>query len=366
MRFDTLRCAAGTWDGGDAVTAQLTFLFTDIEASTQAWERHPDEMSLALARHDEVIQQAVKGAGGKVFKHTGDGICAVFSTATVGARRRPSRPAGNSGRRVAGHAAPGPHGPPQWGGRAPGRRLLRPGAEPHRPAARHGLRRAGRGLAGHRRADPGRAAAGGRPRRPRGAPSRRPDPAGAHLPGRPSPTSPAPSRRCGRWERTATTFPSPRAPSSAGRRSWRRWVTSCEAHGSSRSRASAAWARPGWRSRSPPVSSRRTPTASSWWSWRRWPIRPSSSSKSSAPSSSWRRPSPRKRLSTGCAPNSGPGGWCCCSTTASISSTRWPTSARRCCAVAPTSSCSTTSREPLAISGEVVWRVPDPRAPRGR
>jgi predicted ATPase/class 3 adenylate cyclase len=65
------------------VTAQLTFLFTDIEASTQAWERHPDDMSLALARHDEVIHQAVKGAGGKVFKHTGDGICAVFSTATA-------------------------------------------------------------------------------------------------------------------------------------------------------------------------------------------------------------------------------------------------------------------------------------------
>jgi predicted ATPase/class 3 adenylate cyclase len=65
------------------VTAQFTFLFTDIESSTRAWERHPDDMSVALARHDEVIQQAVKGAGGKVFKHTGDGICAVFSTATA-------------------------------------------------------------------------------------------------------------------------------------------------------------------------------------------------------------------------------------------------------------------------------------------
>jgi predicted ATPase/class 3 adenylate cyclase len=62
-------------------TAQLTFLFTDIEASTRAWERHPEDMSVSLARHDEVIQQAVKSAGGKVFKHTGDGICAVFSTA---------------------------------------------------------------------------------------------------------------------------------------------------------------------------------------------------------------------------------------------------------------------------------------------
>jgi predicted ATPase/class 3 adenylate cyclase len=65
-------------------TAQLTFLFTDIEASTRAWERDRDDMSASLARHDEVIQQAVKGAGGKVFKHTGDGICAVFSTAAAG------------------------------------------------------------------------------------------------------------------------------------------------------------------------------------------------------------------------------------------------------------------------------------------
>ena len=66
-----------------ASTAQLTFLFTDIEASTRAWERHPDHMSVSLARHDEVIQQAVKGAGGRVFKHTGDGICAAFSTAAA-------------------------------------------------------------------------------------------------------------------------------------------------------------------------------------------------------------------------------------------------------------------------------------------
>jgi predicted ATPase/class 3 adenylate cyclase len=63
---------------------QLTFLFTDIEASTRAWERHADGMSVALARHDEVLQQATKTAGGRVFKHTGDGICAVFPTAGAG------------------------------------------------------------------------------------------------------------------------------------------------------------------------------------------------------------------------------------------------------------------------------------------
>ncbi|MGH9001804.1 MAG: AAA family ATPase, partial [Acidimicrobiia bacterium] len=62
-------------------TTHATFLFTDIEASTRTWEDRPTAMSLALARHDELLQQAVKAAGGTVFKHTGDGVCAAFPTA---------------------------------------------------------------------------------------------------------------------------------------------------------------------------------------------------------------------------------------------------------------------------------------------
>jgi class 3 adenylate cyclase len=87
ITYTTLRCVDTLSLGplgkreGETVTAQLTFLFTDIEASTRGWEHHPEDMSAALARHDEVIQQAVNDEGGKVFKHTGDGICAVFSTA---------------------------------------------------------------------------------------------------------------------------------------------------------------------------------------------------------------------------------------------------------------------------------------------
>jgi len=65
-------------------SAHLTFLFTDIEASTRAWEAQPTAMSLALARHDELLHLAVKGAGGTVFKHTGDGVCAAFPTAPAG------------------------------------------------------------------------------------------------------------------------------------------------------------------------------------------------------------------------------------------------------------------------------------------
>jgi predicted ATPase/class 3 adenylate cyclase len=63
--------------------AQVTFLFTDIEASTRAWERRPEAMSRSLARHDELLHLAVKEAGGTVFKHTGDGICAAFDTAAA-------------------------------------------------------------------------------------------------------------------------------------------------------------------------------------------------------------------------------------------------------------------------------------------
>ncbi len=57
----------------------MTFLFSDIEGSTRLWEGHADEMSAALKHHDELLAAAVEGNDGRVFKHTGDGICAVFA-----------------------------------------------------------------------------------------------------------------------------------------------------------------------------------------------------------------------------------------------------------------------------------------------
>ncbi len=47
-------------------------------------------MRAALARHDEILRAAIVAHGGRVFKHTGDGLCAVFSTApaaVAGAQR---------------------------------------------------------------------------------------------------------------------------------------------------------------------------------------------------------------------------------------------------------------------------------------
>jgi class 3 adenylate cyclase len=58
----------------------VTFLFTDIEGSTRRWEADADAMRVALAAHDEVLRSAIELHGGVMFKHTGDGACAAFSS----------------------------------------------------------------------------------------------------------------------------------------------------------------------------------------------------------------------------------------------------------------------------------------------
>jgi class 3 adenylate cyclase len=59
----------------------VTFLFTDIEGSTRRWESEPEVMRSALAVHDGVLRSAIEAHGGWLFKHTGDGVCAAFSSA---------------------------------------------------------------------------------------------------------------------------------------------------------------------------------------------------------------------------------------------------------------------------------------------
>jgi predicted ATPase/DNA-binding SARP family transcriptional activator len=59
----------------------VVFLFTDIEASTRRWEGDHDSMSEDLTRHDRLLRQAVEEGRGRVFSHTGDGLCAAFPTA---------------------------------------------------------------------------------------------------------------------------------------------------------------------------------------------------------------------------------------------------------------------------------------------
>ena len=62
-------------------TGTVTFLFTDIEGSTQLWEKFPHSMHDALSRHDELLRRVVEEHGGRVVKHLGDGIYAVFHRA---------------------------------------------------------------------------------------------------------------------------------------------------------------------------------------------------------------------------------------------------------------------------------------------
>jgi predicted ATPase/class 3 adenylate cyclase/Tfp pilus assembly protein PilF len=62
-------------------TGTVTFLFTDIEGSTKLWERSPEAMQRALARHDEILREAVEEHDGYVFKTVGDAFCCAFATA---------------------------------------------------------------------------------------------------------------------------------------------------------------------------------------------------------------------------------------------------------------------------------------------
>jgi class 3 adenylate cyclase len=58
----------------------VTFLFTDVEGSTRRWEADAEGMRKALAAQAEVFLQAIEAHGGFMFKHTGDGVCAAFSS----------------------------------------------------------------------------------------------------------------------------------------------------------------------------------------------------------------------------------------------------------------------------------------------
>lgn len=60
------------------ITRAVTFLLTDIEGSTAAWEADADAMATALARHDEIVEQVVTARGGRLVKTRGEGD-ATFS-----------------------------------------------------------------------------------------------------------------------------------------------------------------------------------------------------------------------------------------------------------------------------------------------
>jgi predicted ATPase/class 3 adenylate cyclase len=63
----------------------VTLLFTDIEGSTRLWEAEPERMAAALRQHDAIMRAAIEAAAGYVFKTVGDAFCAAFDSATLAA-----------------------------------------------------------------------------------------------------------------------------------------------------------------------------------------------------------------------------------------------------------------------------------------
>ena len=63
-----------------ASSGVVTFLFTDIEGSTRRWEADADAMCSALETHDVALRDSIDNYEGRLFKHTGDGVCAVFAS----------------------------------------------------------------------------------------------------------------------------------------------------------------------------------------------------------------------------------------------------------------------------------------------
>jgi len=62
------------------VTAGLvTLLFTDIEGGVWLWEADRDAMAAASARHDRIVRELVEASGGHVFKTVGEAHRAVFA-----------------------------------------------------------------------------------------------------------------------------------------------------------------------------------------------------------------------------------------------------------------------------------------------
>ena len=67
-------------------TGTVTFLFTDIEASTRMAQEYPQAMPALLRRHDEILTQTIQAHGGHIFRNIGDAFCAAFSSATNAVR----------------------------------------------------------------------------------------------------------------------------------------------------------------------------------------------------------------------------------------------------------------------------------------
>lgn len=68
----------------DLPKGTVTFLLTDIEASTRRWQEDPDAMKVAIERHDQLLATGIEDHAGTVLKERGEGdsFFAVFARAS--------------------------------------------------------------------------------------------------------------------------------------------------------------------------------------------------------------------------------------------------------------------------------------------
>lgn len=62
-------------------TGTVTFLFTDIENSTQLAQAHPEAWETAKSRHHTILREAIESSNGYIFQVIGDAFCASFHKA---------------------------------------------------------------------------------------------------------------------------------------------------------------------------------------------------------------------------------------------------------------------------------------------
>lgn len=67
-----------TEDSPKAPSGTVTFVFSDIEGSTQRWDADRQAMQAAVRRHDLLMREAIESNGGYIFKTIGDAFCAAF------------------------------------------------------------------------------------------------------------------------------------------------------------------------------------------------------------------------------------------------------------------------------------------------
>lgn len=70
----------------DPASSPVTLAFTDIEGSTHLWEAFPDAMQRAHTTHNEILVETFTEAGGAIHKDKGDGFIVLFTNPVAAVR----------------------------------------------------------------------------------------------------------------------------------------------------------------------------------------------------------------------------------------------------------------------------------------